>query len=420
MGAGALALVFVATLAPGALPAHAAPPDGAAAAIEDLLERRAEAVRARDKDAFMATIDPASERFVGRQSRLFDAMASVDFASYSLVAKWARFGDLVRPSDRAKYPAAQDVAIPVTEERYRIEGFDPEEAAEDLFYTFVNRDGEWSVAEDTDLDDLALFSARHLWDRGKLEPRRSDHFLQWQHPCSGEDCLTLGAGFLPLAERGLKRVDEYWHAPWTRRVLVLVPSSQAELRRMLQTSIDLDNFVAFAYSTVDLEHGIDFTGHRIILNPNAFEVQTDERVFTILSHELAHIATRNSSGIFIPTWVEEGFAEVTAYDRDPSALSFFNARVAAGEFDERLPKDFEFTTGDGTEIYMSYQEAQSAISYFLERWGLDAFESFYVRLGRVGIAPGTSSYHIDRALQETVGVSLANFESAWARTSARK
>ncbi len=419
MAAGALALIFVVTLAPTALPAHAAPPAGAAAAIDELLERRAEAVRIRDKDAFMATIDPASERFVERQGRLFDAMRSVDFASYSLVTKWERFGDLVRPSDKARYPGAEDVAIPLTEERYRIAGFDPEEAAEDLFYTFVKRDGEWSVAGDTDLDDLALFSARHLWDRGALEPRRSDHFLQWQHPCSGENCLTLGAEFLPLAESGLKRVDEYWHGPWTRRVIVLVPSSQGELRRMLQTSIDLDNFVAFAYSTIDLAHGIDFTGHRIILNPNAFEVQTRERVLTILTHELAHIATRDSSGVFIPTWIEEGFAEVTAYDRDPSALAFFDARVEAGEFDGRLPKDFEFTTGDGTEIYMSYQEAQSAISYFIERWGLDRFETFYVRLGRVGISPGTSSYHVDSALRETIGVSLANFASAWARASAR-
>ncbi|MDQ3752656.1 MAG: hypothetical protein M3333_07165 [Actinomycetota bacterium] len=414
--AGAIALVIVAALAPPPAPAR---PTEKAAAIGLLLERRAEAVRARDKGAFMATVDPASSEFVNRQSRLFDAMQSIDFASYRLDANWERLGDLVRPLDRAKYPGVEDVVIPLTEERYRIDGFDPEEAAEDLFYTFVKRDGEWLIAEDTDLDDLALFSTRHLWDRGRLETRRSGHFLQWQHPCAGSDCLTLGAEFLPLAERGLARVDEYWHGPWTRQVIVLVPASQGELRRMLQTSIDLDNFVAFAYSTIELEHGIDFTGHRIILNPNAFEVQTSERVFTILSHELAHIATRNSSGVFIPTWVEEGFAEVIAYDRNPSALGFFRTRVEAGQFDERLPDDFEFTTGDGTDIYMSYQEAQSAVSYFIQRWGLDRFEVFYVRLGSVGISPGTTRYHVDRALRETVGVSLKEFGSAWAQAATR-
>lgn len=411
-----MAAIVVAMSAPSAMPMTAT---GRAEAIEALLERRAEAVRERDRSAFVATVDGSSGAFVERQSRLFDAMSSIDFASYDLVAKWERLGDLVRPSDIAKYPDAQEVTIPVTEERYRIEGFDPEPAAEDLFYTYVQREGEWLIAEDTDLDDLALFSARHLWDKGALERRASDHFLLWQHPCAGEECLTLGGEFLPLAERGLERVDEYWHGPWTKRVIVLVPASQGELRRMLQTSIDLDNFVAFAYSTVDLARDLDFTGHRIILNPNAFEVQSSERVFTILSHELAHIATRNSSGVFIPTWVEEGFAEVTAYDLDPTALSFFGSRVEAGEFDGRLPKDFEFTTGDGTEIYMSYQKAQSAISYFIERWGLTAFESFYRRVGDVGMAPGTSDHHVDSALQATVGVSLEDFESAWADAAKR-
>ena len=406
-----IALVLVAALAPPAVPAA---PSGMTAAIAGLLERRAQAVRLRDKNAFMATVDRASGSFADRQSRLFDAMSAIDFASYELVAEWGRLGDLARPSDEAKYPDAQAVAIPVTEERYRIAGFDPEPAAEDIFYTYVQREGEWLIAEDTDLDDLALFSARHLWDKGELEQRTSEHFLQFQHPCDGDGCLTLSADFLALAERGLERVDQYWDGPWTRRVVVLVPASQGELRRMLQTSIDLDNFVAFAYSTIDLARGLDFTGHRIILNPNAFEVQTSERVFTILSHELAHIATRNSSGVFIPTWVEEGFAEVIAYDSDPAALSFFDSRVEAGEFDDRLPKDFEFTTGDGTEIYMSYQEAQSAVSYFIGRWGLEAFESFYRRLGAVAISPGTSDYHVDRALRATVGVDLEDFRSAWA------
>lgn len=411
-----MAGIIVAMSAPSALPMAAT---GRAEAIAALLERRAEAVRGRDRSAFMATVDGSSGAFVERQRRLFDAMSSIDFASYDLVAKWGRLGDLVRPSDMAKYADAQQVTIPVTEERYRIDGFDPEPAAEDLFYTYVQTQGEWLIAEDTDLDDLALFSARHLWDKGGLERRTSDHFLQWQHPCSGEECLTLEDEFLPLAERGLERVGEYWHGPWTKRVIVLVPASQAELRRMLQTSIDLDNFVAFAYSTVDLARDLDFTGHRIILNPNAFEVQSSDRVFTILSHELAHIATRNSSGVFIPTWVEEGFAEVTAYDLDPTALSFFDSRVEAGQFDGRLPKDFEFTTGDGTEIYMSYQEAQSAISYFIERWGLAAFESFYRRVGDVGMAPGTSDHHVDSALRATVGVSLEHFESAWADAARR-
>jgi hypothetical protein len=62
---------------------------------------------------------------------------------------------------------------------------------------------------------------------------------------------------------------------------------------------------------------------------------------------------------------------------------------------------------------MSYQESLSAVHFFIERWGIDKFVRFYRALGDVEIAPGTARRHIDRALQETVGVDLDRFERAW-------
>lgn len=362
----------------------------------------------------MSSIARTSPDFVRRQARLFKAMVGVEFDSYRLVVRPDRFGDLARPSDVRRYSGADSVLIPVTEERYRIRGFDTEDAAEDVFYTFVKKEGQWRIAEDADLDDLALFSARHLWDGGRIEAERSDRFLQYKHPCTGPECDAPTDDFLDLAERALDQVNRYWTAPWHQEVIVLVPNGTDELARMLQATIDLDNFVAFAYSTVDVEHDLDYTGHRIILNPNAFESQTTQGVFTILAHELLHIATRDASGPFMPVFVDEGYAEVAAYDGDPSGLSFFNSQVANGDFDKKLPRDFEFTTGSGTEIYESYQEAQSAVEFFVGRWGNERFVDFYRALGRVDIAPGTTRYHLDRALRDAVGMSYDDFEKAWA------
>jgi hypothetical protein len=106
-------------------------------AIQQLLDRRAAALLARDKDSFMATIAQMSPAFVKRQSHLFDWMAGVPLASYRLTADWAKFGDLVRDMDKARYPEAEAVAIAVTEERYRLKGIDRAPAAEDILYTFV-------------------------------------------------------------------------------------------------------------------------------------------------------------------------------------------------------------------------------------------------------------------------------------------
>ncbi len=125
------------------------------------------------------------------------------------------------------------------------------------------------------------------------------------------------------------------------------------------------------------------------------------------------MATRESAGPFVPIFVDEGFADYVGYSDDPSALAFFNSDVAAGLFNGQLPEDFEFTIGDGTEIYRNYQKAQSAVRFFIDRFGLDAFNRFYRSLGRKEIAAGTARYHIDQAFRRTTGMSYDAFQRAW-------
>jgi len=383
------------------------------AAIDTLLAERAAAVLEGDRAAFMATIAPDSEDFVKRQRRLFRGLSDVPLAAFRYRVAWERRGDLVRAQDRARYPGADRVSIPLTEERYRIEGFDRREAVEDLFYTYVKRDGRWMIAEDSDLNDLTMYSARHLWDFGPLRIRRSEHFLLFEHLCEERECQSVGADFLDLAERGLQRARGYWDGPFKRRIVVLVPHSGRELKRIIQSTFDLEDFVAFAYSTVDPTDGIDYTGHRIIPNPRAFEGRAADSVLQILAHELLHVATRDSAGPFVPVFVDEGFADYVGYAGDPGALAFFNSDVAAGLFNGQLPEDFEFTVGDGTDIFRSYQKAQSAVRFFIERFGIDAFNRFYRVLGRKEIAAGTARFHIDRSFRVTTGMSYDAFQRAW-------
>ena len=379
-----------------------------------MLDRRARAILERDRAAFMATLATDSRLFVERQERLFRWLGDVPLESYELTVAWDRFGDLTRPKDLDRYPTSDAVMIPVTEERYQIRGFDPKPAAEDLFYTFVRQDGEWLIAEDDDVSDLALYSARHLWDFGPIEQHESEHFLLLAHPCKRDGGCLQDGPFLELAEEGMRTIERYWPVRWHRRTVVLVPKSGAELQRMIQSTFDLNNFVAFAYSTVDLADGLDYTGHRIIPNPKALEGRSNESVGQILAHEMLHIATRDHAGPFVPIFVDEGFADYAGNDADPGALAFFNSEVAAGLFSGAIPEDFEFTIGDGTDIYRSYQEAQSAVRFFVDRWGLDAFVRFYRKLGRLEIVTGTTRYHVDRALKQTAGVDYETFQRMWA------
>lgn len=364
----------------------------------------------------MATVADADPAFVARQRALFDNLGSLRLASYSLRADWERYGDLARPSDRRRYPGAEDLALPVTEERYRIAGFDRADAAvEDLYYTFVRDDGGWKIAADDDLDRFGLFSARHLWDTGPLYVRRSEHFLLLGHPCAGAGaCSEVPPSLLPLAERALDQVSRYWKSPWPRRTVVLVPAGEEELVRMLQATFDPENFVAFAYSTIDIEEGPSFTAPRIVFDPGSLLARPQDDVYSVLVHELLHVATRRASGPFVPIFIEEGFADYVGRDADPAALGFLKAEVAAGRFDGRLPRDREFTTGDATSIFRSYQESHSAIRYLVERWGLRRFLAFYENLGARRLEAGTARFHVDDAMRDVIGIGLRRFEAAWA------
>ncbi|MGH2675913.1 MAG: hypothetical protein ACRDH1_10955, partial [Actinomycetota bacterium] len=65
-----------------------APPEAAAqdpyAEIRDLIDLRAEAMLEGDRDAFLATVDPADAGFVLRQRRLFDGFQRLGLSSYDL------------------------------------------------------------------------------------------------------------------------------------------------------------------------------------------------------------------------------------------------------------------------------------------------------------------------------------------------
>ena len=134
----------------------------------------------------------------------------------------------------------------------------------------------------------------------------------------------------------------------------------------------------------------------------------------ILAHELVHIATRYSSGPFVPVFVEEGIADYVGNDARTEALSFLASEVGVGIFDRALPRDFEFTIGSGTDIFRSYQESQSAVRFFVLRWGLQRFTRFYRELGSREIRAGTARYHLNDALKEVLGFGYRRFQELWA------
>jgi hypothetical protein len=377
------------------------------AGIRSMLERRAEAVRAGDEEAFMATVAGIDPRFEERQRLMIRGFEDLGVSEYGLEISDRFWPELTTPREVAKYGRRARPTILHVEERYRIEGYDPQLALEDLYLTFVRTDEGWKVASDVDLEDVGLWSGRKLWEYDPVITRASDHFLYVSHP----EQAGAADDILDAAERALGTVEDRWPLPWRKRALILAPTSSEELRRVIQATFDVENFVAFAYSSVDRRVDFDLVGHRIILNwPNfsRYDLGIQER---ILAHELLHLATRELTGPMVPGFVDEGIAEWVAGDTDTSEIS---RRLAAATWDHELPRDYEFITGEGADVTLQYQESFTSAEYAIDRYGMRDVAEFYEILGESRLAPGTPRYHVDQAMRAVFGLGYPQFEARWA------
>jgi hypothetical protein len=388
----------VATRGPAPAPAPPAP----LAEVQRVLDARVDAVARGDRDAFLATVDPAApDAFRLAQASSFDGLRSLPLASFSLTARIDDTGDF-GAGHSERYGGAPTF-LPETRLRMRLADYDDRDDVQSLFLTFVRRGDRWYVGGDADLAPLGVDGYRGLWDQGPVEVQRTPHFLVLSHPPEAERARNLAA----VAEEAISKLDERWAEAWSHRVPLILPASIDELARILQTTFDLDNFVAFvAYGSVR-DRDWEPTAPRVyIQDRNLSRYGRGDQVRT-LTHELDHVAVAPLAGPLIPSWVHEGVAEWTAVgdrtgDRRPDGS------------DGRLPLDFEFTVGGREAINLSYAESRSVVSFLAARWGATAPVELVRTLGAEKVAPGSEELRVDRALTRIAGLTTAQLEKEWA------
>ena len=384
----------------GARPAPA--PPATLAEVQRVLDARVDAVGRADREAFLATVDPAApEAFRLAQAAAFEGLRSLPLASFSLTARLDDTGDLGAGLS-PRYGGAPTF-LPETRMRMRFADYDDRDDVESLFLTFVRRGDRWYVAADADLAPLGIDSFRGLWDQGPVEVQRTAHFLVLSHPPDAGRARSLAA----VAEDAIGQLDQRWDEPWSHRVPLILPASIDELSRILQATFDLDNFVAFvAYGAVR-DRDWEATAPRIyIQDRNLSRYRREDQVRT-LTHELDHVAVAPLAGPLIPSWVHEGVAEWVAVGRGTDG-----SRPAGS--DGRLPQDFEFTVGGREAINLSYAESRSVVSFLAARWGARAPIELVRSLGAEKVAPGSEELRVDRALTRIAGLTAAQLEKEWA------
>jgi hypothetical protein len=372
---------------------------------QSVLDARVAALAAGDRDAWLATVDPeAPGGFREAQARLFDGLRSVPLESYSLEVRLDDTGDLAAGAGLAARYGGAPVQLPETRQRLRLRGYDAVDAVDSLWLTFVERGGRWYVAGDEDLAALGLDTARGLWDFAPIEVLATEHLLTIFHPEQRRRATALSA----IAEEAVTVLEQRWDQPWPGRIPLVLPADTDELERLLQSTIDLDKFLAFVAYGADRDEGWTATAPRIyIQDANLSKYGRDFQLETLV-HELAHAAGAPLAGPFVAAWVHEGVADWVATGRP------LRERKPDGS-DGVLPRDFEFSTGAQSSIIGAYRESRSAASFLAARGGRATPTALFRELGAVRVAPGNIDHHVDAALRRAVApdFGLAELTAGW-------
>jgi hypothetical protein len=369
-------------------------------AIKALLARRAHAVVTRDKDAFLADLDPSQDSFRRQQEAVFGRLSQLTFSGWRYE---------LNASDEQDHTAALDKArgtwwAPDVELRYEIAGYDSTPTEEDQGFTFVHRDGRWYLAADADFPQRP--TQRDIWDLGDLSVTTGRSCLVLAHPS--------GAGMAALALRecdaAVPRVTAVWGSGWSRRVVLLMPDTVAELRRLVPDVGDVSNVAAVATAElVDATTGYHPVGDRVIVNPGAFRELGPVGRRVVLTHEVTHVATRSATGPYVPTWLVEGIADYVGFLHTdiPLSLSALELRKAmrAGRIPSQLPTDRAFT-GGRSDLAATYEQSWLAVTLLVKTYGLGATLRLYRDIGK-----GTGD--IDGAFEDDLHTSVAAFTKSW-------
>ncbi|SDK06231.1 hypothetical protein SAMN05421806_104266 [Streptomyces indicus] len=354
-------------------------------AVKDLLDRRAEAVIARDAGAFRATEADGDAEELGD-------LAQVPLGSWTY--------DLVR------LEPAGDRATATVRLHYRIRGYDRAPVTADRTVKLVNEDGDWLVASDRPKDK----GAEQLWEQGEVTV------------VHGERSLVLGVGrgaeklrgYAELADRAVPAVQEVWGKRWAGRVVVLVPESLDDMGALLGAPASGYQGIA-AVTTGEAGGGSGKApADRIILNPEAFDVLGDFGKQVVLTHETTHVATRSATTPATPLWLSEGFADWLGYRGSgrtaPQAAPELDRALDRSELPVTLPADEEFAfSGSASRLAQAYESGWLACKMTAERWGEQKLLAFYRAVGAHDRREGA----VEDALHEVLGTTLEAFTREW-------
>ncbi|GAA2757161.1 hypothetical protein [Actinopolymorpha rutila] len=389
-------------LTPAALPTVAARSGHLAAqrvaVAEELLARQAAAIRADDRRAYLATVDPRARSYAATAARTFDNLQRMR-------VRQVRFGTPVvdsrglTPARRAALgPSAWVASVELS---FRLQSGDPQPWQTTLRMVFVNREGVGYVAGDR--EGQSPGSSLPLWLTERLDVVHGEHSM-----VAGSGHRDELRQFAHTADLAVRRVSEVWGSSWDQYVVVLVPPSQAQMERLI--GVDSHTQSAVAAVTTSVGRPDPALASHIVVNPHTFDQIGSLGRLVVLTHEATHVAAHATVSA-MPVWLSEGFADYVGFHR-----SGLPSQVIAHEFlrdvhrrgpPSALPGGTEFDPR-AKALDEAYESAWTACRYIAHRWDQATLLRFYVAMDGA-----RTKVDQERVYRRVLGTSSDRFIQGW-------
>ncbi len=134
----------------------------------------------------------------------------------------------------------------------------------------------------------------------------------------------------------------------------------------------------------------------------------DTRVRGLLYHEYAHVVLRDMAGRHLPSWLNEGLAEVAEREQDQTPLKVLPMAKEQDKFYPIRSLEGSFRNLSGLQIVLAYEQSYSFVQYLIDRFGWYEVRNLIIEIGTgIGVEPA-----FERTIG-TFGISLEGLERRW-------
>ncbi|MEQ7123358.1 hypothetical protein ABN034_02445 [Actinopolymorpha sp. B11F2] len=364
----------------------------------DLLRRQSAALRSRDRSAYLATIDPRSPDYAKVAARTFDNLVRMGAKNFRFGSPAEDPGALTPERRRALGTTAWVSEVDTT---FTLTGADREPWTSTLRMVFVERQGRTYVAGDREGESSS--GPTPLWLTDKVTVVRGEHSL-----LIGVESRTRLERYARTADEAVPRVTRVWGEDWAQYVVVIAPSTQVQMERVV--GVDAESQGAVAAVTTSVGRTSPTEASHIVINPATFDKIGSLGRLVVLTHETTHVAAQATVS-HMPVWLSEGFADYVGFNEAGLSTAViaqeFLSEVRESDAPDDLPSTSDFDPR-ADELDQAYEAAWTACSYIAQQWGEEKLVDFYQAMDDI-----TTMADEERVYRSVLNTTEERFVAGW-------